>query len=76
MRKELIFSEEQIKKINKTALADKYDCSPQYIGQVLKAEKGFNQKGQNIRKDAEKLLSILGDPIMNIEVNEPEIITA
>jgi hypothetical protein len=76
MNKNLNFSEEQIKKINKRALADKYECTPQYIGQVLRGEKGKRKKGQNIRTDAHKLLKILGDPILNIEVNDPEILSA
>tara|TARA_R100001369_G_scaffold47280_2_gene73674 strand:- start:751 stop:981 length:231 start_codon:yes stop_codon:yes gene_type:complete len=76
MEKNLKFSDSQIKKINKSALAEKYECTEQYIGQVLRGEKGKNKKAKAIRKDAQAVLKIVGDPIMEIEVVDPIIVSA
>lgn len=76
MKKDFTFSEERIKKINKEALAHKYEVSSAYIGQVLRGEKGKNRKAKSIRQDANALLRILENPILNIEVVDPQIVMA
>jgi len=76
MKKELIFSEIQIKKINKEALGNKNGVSGAYVGQVLRGEKGKGRTARAIREDAKALLGILGDPILDIEVIDAEILTA
>jgi len=72
----LIFSEIQIKKINKEALAEKHNVSGAYVGQVLRGEKGKGKLAKAIRLDARNLLGILGDPVMDIEVVDAEILSA
>ncbi|MBK5213407.1 MAG: hypothetical protein JJE55_07085 [Flavobacteriaceae bacterium] len=76
MENKFDFSEEQIKKINKTALAEKHQVSSQYVGQVLSGKKVKSKTSKKIKEDAQRILNILGDPIMKIEVINPEIVTA
>lgn len=76
MKKKLDLSKEQVKKINKSALALKYNVTPQYVGQVLKGKKVKSKTANSIIQDAKQVLDILEDPVLEIEVNDPEIVTA
>ena len=40
MKQKEELTETELKDLPKTALARKYKCSPQYVGQVLRGEKG------------------------------------
>lgn len=54
------FTKEQRKKINKTALAMKHDCTDSYVRLVLKGEREQNtEKAIAIVEDAKKMLEIL-----------------
>ena len=76
MQKKFEFSEEDLKKLKFTAISEAFECTPQYVGQILRNEKGNNEKSRQIREYAQKLLSPFKDPIKDIEVVEPEIVTA
>lgn len=53
------FSEIQIKKINGNLLADKYECSPEYVKMVLRGErKSKSEKAKGIIADARAILEI------------------
>jgi hypothetical protein len=69
-------SENQIKKINLSELALKHKCSNAYVGQVLRGVKGKNKKAQAIREDALAIVKIFENPINDIEVIDPQIVTA
>jgi len=55
-----LFTENQLKKINKTALAEKHNCTPKYVGMVLREVRPANTiKAQAIVKSANDILQIL-----------------
>ena len=51
---------DQIKKINKPALAQKHNCTDSYVRLVLNAKrKDYSDKAKAILADAEKMIQIL-----------------
>ncbi len=53
------FTENQIKKINGKLLAEKYDCSPEYVKMVLRGKREHNSdKAKGILADAKAILEI------------------
>lgn len=51
---------EQVKKINKQALADKHGCSQRYVSLILKGKREANTDlAKAIIKDAKKILNVL-----------------
>ncbi len=54
----------QIRKINKTALAEKYDVSQSYVSEILHGIKSQNsEKAKGIIKDALQIIEVLeGEP--------------
>lgn len=54
-------TEMQLKDLPKSALARKYKCSPQFVGQVLRGERGNKRSylADCIIVDANKILEIL-----------------
>lgn len=61
MKQKEALTETELKDLPKTALARKYKCSPQYVGQVLRGEKGNTRSylADCIQSDATKILEIL-----------------
>lgn len=54
------FTTDQIKKLNKPAIAEKHNCTDTYVRLVLKnARKDNSDKAKAIIKDAKKMLEIL-----------------
>lgn len=61
MKQNKALTETEIKDLPKTALARKYKCSAQYVGQVLRGEKGKVRSylADCILSDANRILEIL-----------------
>lgn len=60
-----ILTTEQIKKINKTALADKHNSTQGYVSMILSGERRAKSKlAQEILKDAHSIIKVLeGEPV-------------
>ncbi len=51
---------DQIKKINKKALAEKHNCSDAHVGKVLRGEITQNRdKAKQIYRDAQSIIEVL-----------------
>ena len=60
MEAEIRFKEEDIKDLPSGAISRKYKCSTQYVGQILRGQRGKRSYiADRIRKDATKILEIL-----------------
>lgn len=61
MKRKEELTEAELKDLPKTALARKYKCSSQYVGQVLRGERGNTRSylADCIQSDANKILEIL-----------------
>ena len=61
MKQKGVLTESEIKDLPKVALARKYKCTPQYVGQVLRGKNGrkYSYTADCLRTDASKTLEIL-----------------
>lgn len=51
---------EQVSKINKVSLAEKHECSAEYVSQVLKGGRSANtEKAKAILKDGIEIIKVL-----------------
>lgn len=55
-----LFTENQLKMLKKKSLAEKHNCTPKYVGMILRGDRPANtEKAKAIVKSANDILQIL-----------------